>query len=330
MPDMRRRQFISLVGGAAAAWPIAAGAQQPAMPVIGLLDSTSLEVRANLLRSFRQGLNETGYVEGRNVAIDYRWSEGQYGRVPDLAADLVKRQVRVITAIDGSASALAAKAASSTIPVIFRIGADSVALALVNSLNQPGGNVTGVTSLTVEVGAKRLEMLHQVVPTATAMALLLNPTSPFAETLTRDVQTAARMLGQRIDVLNASTERQLVSALANSLRLRVDGLIIGADVFFNSHSEQLAALAVSHAMPAVYQYRDFVAAGGLMSYGGSLEDSYRLAGIYTGRVLKGERPANLPAQQSTKVELFINLKTAKSLGLEIPPTLLARADEVIE
>jgi putative tryptophan/tyrosine transport system substrate-binding protein len=327
---MRRREFITLVGGAAAAWPLAANAQQPPMPVIGLLDSTSPEVHPNLLRSFRQGLNETGYIEGRNVSIDYRWSDGQYSRAPDLAADLVKRQVTVITAIDGSPSALAAKAATGTIPVIFRIGADPVALGLVNSLNQPGGNVTGVTTLTVEVGAKRLEVLHQVVPTATAIALLLNPTSPFAETLTRDVQTAARMLGLRIDVLNASTERELSSAFASSRQLRVGGLVIGTDVFFNTRSEQLAALAVRHAVPAVYQYREFVAAGGLMSYGGSLKDSYRLAGIYTGRVLKGERPADLPVQQSTKVELFINLKTAGTLGLDIPPALLARADEVIE
>jgi putative ABC transport system substrate-binding protein len=252
---MRRREFITLVGGATAAWPLAANAQQPPMPVIGLLDSTSPEVHPNLLRSFRQGLNETGYIEGRNVSIDYRWSDGQYSRAPDLAADLVKRQVTVITAIDGSPSALAAKAATGTIPVIFRIGADPVALGLVNSLNQPGGNVTGVTTLTVEVGAKRLEVLHQVVPTATAIALLLNPTSPFAETLTRDVQTAARMLGLRIDVLNASTERELSSAFASSLQLRVGGLIIGTDVFFNTRSEQLAALAVRHAVPAVYQSR---------------------------------------------------------------------------
>jgi ABC-type uncharacterized transport system substrate-binding protein len=327
---MSRREFIMLLGGAAAAWPLAARAQQPAMPVIGLLDSTSPDVHGNLLRSFRQGLNETGYVEGRNVAIEYRWSDGQYSRVPDLAADLVNRQVTVITAIDGSASALAAKAATSTIPVVFRIGADPVALGLVTSLSRPGGNVTGVTSLTVEVGAKRLEVLNQVVPTATVIALLLNPTSPFAETLTRDVQAAARMLGLRIHVLNASTERDLSSAFANFLQLRVGGVVIGADVFFNSRSGQLAALTVRHSMPAVYQYREFVAAGGLMSYGGSLEDSYRLAGVYTGRVLKGEKPADLPVQQSTKVELFVNLKTARALDLEVPPTLLARADEVIE
>jgi ABC-type uncharacterized transport system substrate-binding protein len=327
---MRRREFISLLGAGAAAWPVVARAQQRAMPVIGLLDSTSPDVHTNLLRSFRQGLNETGFVEGSNVAIEYRWSDGQYGRLPELAADLAHREVSVITTIDGSASALAAKAATSTIPVIFRIGADPVALGLVASLNRPGGNVTGVTSLTVEVGPKRLEVLHQLVPTATVMALLLNPTSPFAETLTRDLQAAARMLGLRIHVLNASTDGDITSAFAQLLQLRTAGLVIGSDVFFNSRSQQLAARTVRHAMPAVYQYREFVAAGGLMSYGGSLEDSYRSAGIYTGRVLKGEKPADLPIQQSTKVELFINLKTAKGLGLEVPPTLLARADEVIE
>jgi ABC-type uncharacterized transport system substrate-binding protein len=328
---MKRREFITLLGGAAATWPLAARAQQPEkLPVIGLLDSTSPDVHTNLLRSFRQGLNETGFVEGQNVAIEYRWSDGQYGRVPELAADLAHREVSVITTIDGSASALAAKAATSTIPVIFRIGADPVALGLVASLNRPGGNVTGVTSLTVEVGPKRLEVLHQLVPTATVMALLLNPASPFAETLTKDLQAAARMLGLRIHVLNASTDSDISSAFAELLQLGTGGLVIGSDVFFNSRSQQLAALTVRHAMPAVYQYREFVAAGGLMSYGGSLEDSYRLAGIYTGRVLKGEKPADLPVQQSTKVELFINLKTAAALGLDVPPTLIARADEVIE
>jgi putative tryptophan/tyrosine transport system substrate-binding protein len=300
------------------------------MPVIGLIDSTAPDVHSNLLGSFRHGLSGTGYVEGQNVAIEYRWSDGQYDRVPQLAADLVRRQVTVITTIDGSASALAAKAATSTIPVVFRVGADPVALGLVASLNRPGANVTGVTTLTVEVGSKRLEVLHELVPTATVLAFLVNPTSPFAETLSKDVLAAAKILGLRIHILHASTERDLSLVFANLLQLRVGGLVIGSDVFFNSRSEQLAALTVRHAMPAVYQYREFVAAGGLMSYGGSLEDSYALAGIYTGRVLKGEKPGDLPVQQSTKVELFINLKTARMLGLTVPPTLLARADEVIE
>jgi putative ABC transport system substrate-binding protein len=282
------------------------------------------------LRSFRQGLSETGYVEGQNVAIEYRWSDGKYDRVPELAADLVRRQVTVITTIDGSASALAAKAATSAIPVVFRIGADPVALGLVASLNRPGGNVTGVTSLTVEVGPKRLEVLHELVPTATEMALLVNPTSPFAKTLSEDLLAAAQVLGLRIHVLHASSERDLDLVFENLPQLRVGGLVIGSDVFFNSLSERLAALTVRQAMPAVYQYREFVAAGGLMSYGGSLEDSYRLAGIYTGRVLKGAKPVDLPVQQSTKVELFINLKTAKALSITVPLSLLGRADEVIE
>ena len=330
MVHMKRREFIGVLGGAAIAWPLAARAQQPAVPVIGLIDSHSPDLHANLLRSFRQGLNETGYVEGRNVAIEYRWSDDRYDRVPELANDLVRRQVTVITTIDGSASALAAKAATSTIPVTFRIGADPVALGLVASLNRPGGNVTGVTSLTVEVGPKRLEVLHELVPTATTMALLVNPTSPLTETLSKDLLAAARILGPRIHVLHASTERDLSSVFVSLLQLRVGGLVIGSDVFFNSRSEQLAALTVRHAIPAVYQYRPFVAAGGLVSYGGSLEDSYRLVGIYTGRVLKGEKPADMPVQQSTKVELFINLKTANALNLTVPNSLLGRADEVIE
>jgi putative ABC transport system substrate-binding protein len=326
---MRRREFVTLLGGAAA-WPVAARAQQPAMPVIGLLDSNSPDVHANLLRSFRQGLNETGYVEGRNVAIEYRWSDGHYDRLPELAADLVRRRVTVIATIDGSASALAAKAATSTIPVTFRIGADPVALGLVASLNRPGSNVTGMTSLTVEVGPKRLEVLHELVPTATTFAVLVNPTSPLAETLSKDLLAAARNVGLSIHILQASNERDLSSAFADLLQLRVGGLVIGSDVFFNSQSEQLAALTVRHAIPAAYQYREFVAAGGLVSYGGSVEDSYHLVGIYTGRVLNGEKPADMPVQLSTKVELFINLKTAKALSLTVPISLLGRADEVIE
>ena len=320
-PYRNRREFITLIGGAAA-WPLTARGQQSAMPVVGFLHSGSPEPNAKRVAAFRTGLSETGHVEGRNVAIEYRWSDGQYDRVPELAAELVRRQVTVIATIDGSESALAAKGATRAIPLIFRIGADPVMLGLVASLNRPGGNVTGVTSLSVEVGPKRLEVLHEFVPAATVVALLLNPTSPFAETLSRDFQQAGRILGLRTHVLHASSERDLSSTFAGLLQLRVGGLVIGSDVFFNTRSEQLAALTVSHAMPAVYQYREFVAAGGLMSYGGSLEDSCRLAGFYTGRVLKGEKPADLPVMQSTKVELFINLKTAKALGLTAPLSLL--------
>jgi len=322
--------MASVVVGAAVTWPRRTYAQQQPMPVVGVIDSTAPEVHPNLLRSFHQGLSETGYVDGRNVLIEYRWSDGQYDRAPQLAADLVRRQVTVIATIDGSASALAAKAATSTIPVVFRIGADPIALGLVTNLNRPGDNVTGVTSLTVEVGQKRLEVLHELVPAATVVAFLINPNAPFAETLSRDAHAAAHSFGLQLRVLQATTDRELSSVFANLPQLRVGGLVIGSDVFFNSRIEQLAALTVRHALPAVYQYRAFVAAGGLMSYGGSLEESYRLAGIYTGRVIKGERPGDLPVQQSTKVEMFINLKTANALGLTVPISLLGRADEVIE
>jgi len=322
--------MASVVVGAAVTWPRRTYAQQQPMPVVGVIDSTAPEVHPNLLRSFHQGLSETGYVDGRNVLIEYRWSDGQYDRAPQLAADLVRRQVTVIATIDGSASALAAKAATSTIPVVFRIGADPIALGLVTNLNRPGDNVTGVTSLTVEVGQKRLEVLHELVPAATVVAFLINPNAPFAETLSRDAHAAAHSFGLQLRVLQATTDRELSSVFANLPQLRVGGLVIGSDVFFNSRIEQLAALTVRHALPAVYQYRAFVAAGGLMSYGGSLEESYRLAGIYTGRVIKGEKPGDLPVQQSTKVEMFINLKTANALGLTVPISLLGRADEVIE
>jgi len=322
--------MASVVVGAAVTWPRRTYAQQQPMPVVGVIDSTAPEVHPNLLRSFHQGLSETGYVDGRNVLIEYRWSDGQYDRAPQLAADLVRRQVTVIATIDGSASALAAKAATSTIPVVFRIGADPIALGLVTNLNRPGDNVTGVTSLTVEVGQKRLEVLHELVPAATVVAFLINPNAPFAETLSRDAHAAAHSFGLQLRVLQATTDRELSSVFANLPQLRVGGLVIGSDVFFNSRIEQLAALTVRHALPAVYQYRAFVAAGGLMSYGGSLEESYRLAGIYTGRVIRGEKPGDLPVQQSTKVEMFINLKTANALGLTVPISLLGRADEVIE
>ena len=327
---IRRRKFLATLGGAVVAAPLPARAEHLAMPVIGLIDSDAPEKHTNLLRAFRQGLKETGYVEGRDVGIEYRWSDGQYDRLPQLAADLVRRQVTVITTIDGSSSALAAKAATSTIPVVFRIGADPVALGLVASMNWPGDNVTGVTSLTVELGPKRLEALHELVPTASVLAFLVNPSSPFVETMSKDLLASAKILGLRIHILHASTESDLNSAFETVLQLSVGGLVIGSDVFFNSRSAELAALTIRHGLPAAYQYREFVAAGGLMSYGGSVEDSYRLAGAYTGRVLKGEKPADLPVQQSTKIELFINLRTARALGISVSPGLLATADEVIE
>ena len=326
---MRRREFITLLGGTTV-WPVAARAQQLAMPVIGFLNSESFEGYAPLATAFRQGLEETGYVEGGNVVVEYRWADGRYDRLPDLVADLMRRQVAVIAA-NSPAALLAAKAASTSIPIVFATGYDPVAAGLVASLARPGGNLTGVTSLTAEVGPKRVELLHELVPAAKIIALLVNPSAvPYAETISGDLQAAARKLGLQFHVLHASAGGDFNSVSARLAELRVDGLVIGSDPFFNSQSEQLAALAVRHAVPAIYQYRKFAAAGGLTSYGGRLADSYRQVGIYTGRILKGEKPADLPVVQSTRVELIINLNTAKALGLEVPPTLLARADEVIE
>jgi putative ABC transport system substrate-binding protein len=325
---MRRRDFIAGLGGVAVAWPLAARAQQPSMPVIGFLNGGSADGYAPMVAAFRQGLKESGYVEGQNVAVEYRWVEGQYDRVPAMAAELVRRQVAVIVA--NTPGVLAVRAATTTIPIVFTTSSDPVQMGLVASLSRPSGNVTGVTQLNVEVASKRLELAHQLLPMATIIAVLVNSTNPNTEALVRDLQAAARALGRQLHLLHASTERDFDTVFATLVRLRAGALIIGIDAFFTSRSEQLATLALRHAVPAIFQDREFVAAGGLMSYGGSVPDSYRLAGVYTGRILKGEKPADLPVQQSTKVELVINMKTAKALGLTIPETLLATADQVIE
>jgi putative ABC transport system substrate-binding protein len=326
---MRRREFITLLSGAAA-WPVTARAQQPAMPAIGFLSIASPELYADRLRAFRQGLSETGYVDGRNLMIEYRWAGSEYDRLPTLAADLVRRQVAVIATGGGVVTVRAAKAATATIPIVFQMGADPVALGVVASLNRPGGNVTGVASLNVELGPKRLELLHELVPTAALVGVLVNPTNPNAESLTRDLLAAARTLELKLHVLHAGTEHDFDQAFATLVQLRAGGLVIGTDGIFTSRSRQLAALAIRHGVPTIYQYRDFAAAGGLVSYGGSSTDPYRQLGVYTGRVLKGEKPADLPVQQATKVEFVINLKAAKALGLTVPLTLLGRADEIIE
>jgi putative tryptophan/tyrosine transport system substrate-binding protein len=324
---MRRREFITLLGGAAA-WPLAAGAQQPATPLIGFLCSASPEAYDSRVDAFRQGLNEAGYIAGRNVAIEYRWAEGDYDRLPAMAAELVRHQVAAIAAITTPA-ALAAKSATTAIPIIFEMGTDPVDLGLVASLNRPGGNLTGVSLLNVELGPKRLELLHELVPTAT-MALLVNPTNRNAEVLSRDLQAGARRLGVQMHVLHANNERDFDTAFATLAELRVGALVIGSDPFYNARSKQLAALALRRMLPAIYQYREFAAAGGLLSYGGHVTEPFRQVGAYTGRILAGAKPADLPVVQSTRVKLIINLKTAKALGLEVPPMLLARADEVIE
>jgi putative ABC transport system substrate-binding protein len=328
---MRRRDFLGVLGGAAMPWPVMSRAQQPIMPVVGYLGSESPERFGIRVTAFHQGLAAMGYEEGRSAKIEYRWAGGQTDRLPALAADLVRRQVSVIAAPGSVIAALAAKAATTAIPIVFEIGLDPIAAGLVRSMHRPEGNVTGITSLNVEVGPKRLELLHELLPNAKTLAVLVNPTNKFNTEITKkDLGGPSRALGLQIHFLNASTERELETAFANLAQLQVDGLIIAGDIFFHSRAQQLAALSLKHAVPAVLAVREFAVSGGLISYGGDIGESHRQAGIYVGRILKGEKPVNLPVQQVTKLQFVINLRTAKALGITVSLPLLGRADEVIE
>jgi putative ABC transport system substrate-binding protein len=329
MLDIRRRDFITLLGGAAV-WPLAARAQQPAMPVVGFLSSRSPGESASVVAAFRQGLSETGYVEGQNITVEFRWAEGQLDQLTAMATDLVSRHVEVIIAAGGDRPALAAKAATSTIPIVFTGSDFPVKIGLVASLSRPGGNVTGASLFTSELEPKKLALLRELVPSAPLIAMLVNRTNPSAETDIQDVRKAASSVGQQILFLRASSEPEIDSAFESVVQHRADALLVAHDPIFLSRRDQFVGLAARHRVPAIYEFREFVVGGGLMSYGSKITDNYRLAGNYTGRILKGANPADLPVQQPTKFELVINLKTAKTLGLEVPPTLLARADEVIE
>jgi len=327
---MRRREFIKVIAASAATWPLAARARGPAMPVVVFINAASAQNYTRQLTAFLKGLGEAGYVDGQNIKIEYHWAEGQSDRLPAMATDLVNRQVAVIAATSTPA-ALAAKAATTTIPIVFELGSDPVELGLVESLSRPGGNVTGVVQWNIEVAPKRLELLHELLPTARVMALLVDPTDPAnAKTTVSEVTAAAKTFGLQLHVLNASNENDFTGVFAKLIQLGAGGLVVGGGAFFVSHEKQLAALTVGHAVPAASEHREFAAAGGLLSYGSDITDVYRLTGIYTGRILRGDKPAELPVQRATKVELYINLKTAKALGLSVPPALQARANEMIE
>src|SRR5499427_3603544 len=325
---MKRREFITLLGGAAAAWPLAARAQQP-MPVIGYLNNGSPESDVPRLTGLRRGLSQTGYVEGRNLVIEYRWAGNQADRLPALAADLVQLRVAAIVS-PGLVGTLAAKAATTSIPIVFNVGVDPVQLGLVASLNQPGGNLTGFNNVAGELGAKALALLHELVPGTETIGFLENPNNSGSELTTRDLLAAAPVVGLKVQILKASNDREIDAAFVSLAQARTGALLVANDLFFNNRIERLIELAAHHAIPTMYAFREFVVAGGLISYGTNQTETYRQVGLYTGRILKGEKPADLPVQQTTKLELIINLKTAKALGLEVPPTLLARADEVIE